>query len=72
MTVSGGGSNSFEGAVVLARTRDAAGNLLPSMGPTLLDWAGGGGNGVHFDSCEINNSNNNYSYRLLSFREVIE
>ncbi|HWQ03145.1 MAG TPA: pilus assembly PilX N-terminal domain-containing protein [Candidatus Nitrosotenuis sp.] len=72
MTVSGGGNNSFEGAVLLARTRDAAGNLLPNPGPTLLDWAGGGGNGVHYDSCHINNAQNNLVYRLLSFREVIE
>jgi hypothetical protein len=72
MTVSGGGNNSFEGAVLLARTRDAAGNLLPTPGPTLLDWAGGGGNGVHYDSCHINNAQNNLVYRLLSFREVTE
>ncbi|MBI1750806.1 MAG: hypothetical protein HY234_05885 [Acidobacteria bacterium] len=74
MTVSGGGSNSYEGSVLLARTRDAAGNLLPgpAPGPTMLDWAGGGGNGVHYDSCEIRNSQNNVTYRVLSFREITE
>jgi hypothetical protein len=72
MEVSGGGNESYEGAVILAKTRDAAGNILPTMGPTILDWAGGGGNGVHYDSCHINNSNNNYSFRILSFREVRE
>jgi hypothetical protein len=72
MTVSGGGNNSFEGAVLLATTRDAVGNLLPTPGPTLLDWAGGGGSGVHYDSCEINNAQNNVVMRVLSFREVRE
>jgi hypothetical protein len=72
MEVSGGGNESYDGAVILAKTRDAAGNILPTMGPTILDWAGGGGNGVHYDSCHINNSNNNYSFRILSFREVRE
>jgi hypothetical protein len=74
MTVSGGGNNSYEGAVLLARTRDAAGNLLPGPAPgaTLLDWAGGGGNGVHYDSCTIRNATNNVIYRVLAFREVSE
>lgn len=80
MTVSGGGNNSYEGAVLLARTRNddpdgaGAGDLLlgPAPGPTLLDWAGGGGNGVHYDSCTIRNAQNNVVYRVLSFREVSE
>jgi Tfp pilus assembly protein PilX len=80
MTVSGGGNNSYEGAVLLARTRSAdptgtgIGALLPgpAPGPTLLDWAGGGGNGVHYDSCTIRNATSNVVYRVLSFREVSE
>lgn len=74
MTVQGGGTNSYEGAVLLARTRDAAGNLLPgpAPGPTLLDWSGGGGNGVHYDSCTLRNSQNNVRHVVLSFREVAE
>jgi len=75
MAVSGGGNNSYEGAVFLARTRDAAGNLLPGPAPSgsLLDWNGGGGNGVHYSTCQIQNANNaNAIYRVLSFREVPE
>lgn len=80
MTVSGGGNNSYEGAVLLAKTRgpDATGTgigaLLPGPAPgaTLLDWAGGGGNGVHYDSCTIRNATSNVVYRVLSFREISE
>ncbi|MCL4524739.1 MAG: pilus assembly PilX N-terminal domain-containing protein [Acidobacteria bacterium] len=80
MSVSGGGNNSYEGAVLLARTHNddptgaGGGSLLPgpAPGPTLLDWAGGGGNGVHYDSCTIRNATNNVVYRVLSFREVSE
>jgi hypothetical protein len=80
MTISGGGNNSYEGAVLLARTRNAdptgtgIGTLLPGPAPgaTLLDWAGGGGNGVHYDSCTIRNATSNVVYRVLSFREVTE
>jgi hypothetical protein len=80
MTVSGGGNNSYEGAVLLARTRSAdptgtgIGALLPGPAPgaTLLDWAGGGGNGVHYDSCTIRNATSNVIYRVLSFREIPE
>jgi hypothetical protein len=80
MTVSGGGNNSYEGAVLLARTHnrdpqgEGNGSLLPGPAPgvTLLDWAGGGGNGIHYDSCTIRNAKNNVIYRVLSFREISE
>ena len=80
MTVSGGGNNSYEGAVLLARTRNpdptgtGIGTLLPGPAPgsTLLNWAGGGGNGVHYDSCTIRNATSNVVYHVLSFREVTE
>jgi len=53
---------------------DAAGNpLLPTDKPggSTLDWSGGGGNGVHYNSCNITNASNaNAIYRVLSFREV--
>lgn len=74
MTVGGGGGGTIDGALLLARTVDAAGNPLPpgdKPGGSTLDWAGGGGNGIHYNSCNITNSNNaNAIYRVLSFREV--
>jgi hypothetical protein len=72
MEVNGGGNNSIDGAVLLAKTKDENGNLLSELGPTLLDWAGGGGAGVYYNSCWVNNAQNGASYRVLSFREIPE
>jgi hypothetical protein len=66
--------------VLLARTRNpdstgtGIGTLLPGPQPgaTLLDWSGGGGNGVHYDSCTLRNAQNNVRFVVLSFREVTE
>ncbi len=72
MVVSGGGNNEYDGAVLLAQTRDSNGNKLPSLGKTTLDWAGGGGNGVFYSSGCINRAQNSLNYRVLSFREIAE
>jgi len=72
MTVSGGGNNEYDGAVLLAKTRNPDGTLRATLGPTTLDWAGGGGNGVYYDSCWVANGQSNVSYRVLAFREVDE
>ncbi len=70
MIESGGGSNEFDGAVLVAKTRDASGNLLSNLGTPVVDWSGGGGNGVFYDSCWINNATQAAYYRVLSFREI--
>ncbi len=72
MSVSGGGSGEIDGALLLAKTRDAAGNLLATMGAPYLNWNGGGGNGVFFDSCWINNAFGAVTYGVLSFREITQ
>ena len=68
----GGGNNSYNGAVFVAKTRDASGNLLPNLGTPIFDWSGGGGNGIFYNSCSINNAMKNQTYRVLSFHEVPE
>jgi hypothetical protein len=68
----GGGNNSYNGAVFVAKTRDTSGNLLPNLGTPMFDWSGGGGNGITYNSCSINNATNNQTYRVLSFHEVPE
>jgi hypothetical protein len=72
MTVSGGGNNEFDGAVFLANTLDDQGRQLPSLGDTILNWAGGGGNGIYYSSGCVNWALNSTNYRVLSFREIAE
>jgi len=73
MSVSGGGNGEFDGAVFIARTLDSSGNQLASgsaPGSPTLDWNGGGGNGIVFDSCYTSNLNNLFTYQKISFREL--
>ena len=67
---SGGGSNEFDGAILVATTRDASGNLLSALGTSSFDISGGGGNGVYYNSCWINNAQSPPTYKMLSFREI--
>ncbi len=50
----GGGSGQFDGAIFVATTKDAAGNLLPTLGTVNFDISGGGGNGIYYNSCWVN------------------
>ncbi len=63
-------SNEFDGAILVAKTRDPQGNLLSSLGTPSVDWSGGTGNGMYYDSCWINNAATASSYQVLSFREI--
>jgi hypothetical protein len=66
----GGGSGEFDGAFFIAKTRDATGNELTTLGTPTLNWNGGGGNGIYYDSCWINNAGQTALYKVLSFREI--
>jgi hypothetical protein len=46
---SGGGSNQYTGAFVVANTVDALGNPLSTLGPATYNWSGGG-NGIYYSS----------------------
>lgn len=72
MRVSGGGNNEFDGAILLANTLNPDGSVRTERGPTQLDWAGGGGNGVYYSSPCISFAQSGMPYQLLSFREVKE
>ena len=67
---SGGGNNEFDGAIYTATTRDAAGNELPALGNVGFDISGGGGNGIYYNSCWVNQANQPPTYQVLSFREL--
>jgi hypothetical protein len=66
----GGGNNEFDGAVLVAKTLNSSGQLLTTLGTPLLNWNGGGGNGVFYDSCWVNNATSGLTYKVLSFREI--
>jgi len=67
---SGGGNNEFDGAIFSASTKDLAGNPLTSFGNVAFDISGGGGNGIYYNSCWINQANQPPTYQVLSFREL--
>lgn len=51
-----GGVDGFDGAVFMAKTRDASGNLLSSLGATSFSQTGSSGNfgrGINYNSCWI-------------------
>lgn len=70
MVENGGGNNEFDGAVLVAKTLNAAGQPLSTLGQPILNWNGGGGNGVYYDSCWINNATAGLTYKVLGFREI--
>jgi hypothetical protein len=67
---SGGGNNEFDGAIYTATTKDALGNTLSTLGNVGFDISGGGGNGIYYNSCWVNQANQPPSYQVLSFREL--
>jgi Tfp pilus assembly protein PilX len=70
MSVNGGGNNEFDGAVLIAKTLNAAGQPLATLGSPTVSWNGGGGNGIYYDSCWISKSTPSLNYKILSFREI--
>jgi hypothetical protein len=68
LTVSGGGGGTFNGAVLVANTQTGVVGTTP--GPPTVDWSGGGGNGVYYNSCDVNSLNNKAYYHTIAWREV--
>lgn len=69
-TGAGGGNQEFDGALFVATIKDTMGNLLSQVGTVNFNISGGGGNGVYFNSCWINQAQRPLTYKLLSFREL--
>ncbi len=72
-TGSHGGIGRIEGAMFVAQTRDAMGNLLadPNLGAASVTFdPAAGGAGIYFDSCWINTAFRPPTYQVLSFREI--
>ena len=68
--VNGGGNGQFDGAVFVATTRDANGNILPSYGTSDFNINGGGGSGIFYNSCWINQVQKPVTYVMLSAKQI--
>ncbi|HTU35120.1 MAG TPA: pilus assembly PilX N-terminal domain-containing protein [Candidatus Acidoferrum sp.] len=68
--VSGAGTGEFNGAMLVATTEDASGNLLTNFGVADFNIHGAGGNGVYYNSCWVNNVQKPIVFELLSSKEI--
>jgi len=74
-TASRMGTGQFNGAMIVAKTRDAAGNLLPgpNLGASSVFFSSTtGGNGIYYNSCFLIQALAPINYQILSFREIAQ
>jgi hypothetical protein len=70
------GTSGINGAVLVAKTRDGAGNLLPgtTLGAAFFgsktSYGSNPGFGISYNSCWVNSAKGPLTYKVLSFREV--
>src|SRR6266446_66007 len=71
-----GGTGQINGAVFIAKTRDAAGNPLSSLGASSFSQTGPGGvnsnvgQGINYNSCLVRSATGPITYKVVSFREI--
>lgn len=65
------GNGQIDGAVLVAKTRDSSGNLLPdpNLGSAYVDYTGGG-LGIYYSSCWINAVKSPGSFKILSYHQI--
>jgi len=67
------GNGRFDGAIVVAQTRDGMGNPLANLGTSSVSFTSTmGGAGIYYNSCYILQAMAPMSYRVLSFREITQ
>ena len=67
------GAGGIDGAVFIAKTRDASNNLLTSLGSASFSQTGGGpslGKGINYNTCLVNNVQGPITYKVLGFKEI--
>jgi len=70
------GTGGIDGAVFIAKTRDASGNLLPDipgLGPSSFSQTGGGpslGRGINYNSCVAGAAQGPITYKVIAFKEI--
>jgi hypothetical protein len=67
----GGGNNSYNGAIVVAKTLDASYNPLATIGAPTFDFSGGGGNGLNYSSGCIAQATTLSTFHIMAFREML-
>ena len=65
------GTGQINGAVFVANTRDAAGNLLTNLGAASFSQTGGG-YGSRYSSYWMKATQSLLPYQVLSFREIAQ
>jgi hypothetical protein len=65
------GNGQINGAILVAKTRDSSGNLLPdpNLGSAYVDYTGGG-LGIYYSSCWINAVKAPGSFKILSYHQI--
>ena len=71
-----GGVGEIDGALLIAKTRDASGNELASLGAASFSQTGSGapssnlGKGIYFNSCLAQAAQGPITYKVISFKEI--
>jgi len=65
------GNGQIDGAVLVAKTRDASGNLLPdpNLGAASFKQTGGG-LGIYYSTCWMKAAEKTLTYKVLSYRQL--
>ena len=67
------GTGGIDGAVFIAKTRDASNILLTSLGSASFSQTGGGpnlGRGINYNTCLVNSVQGPITYKILGFKEI--
>ncbi|HEV2522753.1 MAG TPA: hypothetical protein VGT24_10275 [Candidatus Acidoferrales bacterium] len=67
----GGGSNVYNGAIVVAKTVDALGNPLATLGTPTFNFSGGGGNGINYATGCIDLARQLSTFHVAVIRELM-
>jgi hypothetical protein len=67
----GGGNNSYNGAILVAKTLDSSGNPLATLGSPTFNFNGGGGNGFNYSSGCIAQATTLSTFHIVAFREML-
>jgi hypothetical protein len=68
-----GGVGGIDGAVLIAKTLDSSGNVLPTLGASSFSQTGSGsslGRGINFNSCVTQAAQGPITYQVISFKEI--